>query len=764
MQINNLFTRYSYILRLVFIIIFIILFRFFAFADGEIFLKTDTLSRTLKIPSHESDIEVDGVLDEDAWKNALVIELNYEVAPGENIPPPVRTEVFLTHNKEMLYIGFEAHDPEAEKIMANYSDRDKMYDDDWVGVILDTWNDERRAFDFICNPLGVQADAIESSNFDDSWDAIWYSDGSVHDSGFTVEMAIPFSSLRFQRDTGKQIWGFDAVRSYPREVRHHIGTFPRDRNNNCYLCQSLKIEGFEDAEPGKNIEIAPTLSFQLRQEREDETSGPFDWKTKRLEPGVTAKWGITPNMTFSGTLNPDFSQVEADAAQLDINEPFALFFAEKRPFFTEGSDFFDTQFDAVYTRTIREPLWGVKLTGKEKGNTIGAYFVQDELTNLIFPGSQGSDETSLQQSSFSSVMRYKYDIGNKYTVGAIITDREGKDYFNRVAAIDADIRITDKDQIRVTAGGSSTLYPDTVVREFDQPEGAFSDYGFDFYYFHNTSKLDWRLSIEDYGKNFRADQGFRPKVDYKKVEAASDYMWTNEKENGWWSRVIAGLYTRYHTDQSLELLKRGAGTYFDFTGAFRQFHFHAELDVAEESYNDERFQVTSVFVHNCMRPAKSLFYYFNIWLGDRIDYANTRPGDRIRLSPGMELNVGRHIRISLEHTYEQLNVEPGRLYTANISEGKFVYQFTRQLFVRAILQYRNYERNVGYYTDEDNLPDPHTSSLFAQYLFSYKLNPQTVFFLGYSDSYLGGEIDNLDVPLTQTERSLFFKLGYALTF
>ncbi|MCP4547105.1 MAG: carbohydrate binding family 9 domain-containing protein [bacterium] len=206
----------------------------------------------------ESEIRVDGVLDDELWQEALLLEPGYEVEPGENIPAPVGTEVLLAYGVTHLYVAFRAWDPDPSAISARLSDRDEIWDDDWVRIVLDTFNDERRTYNFACNPLGIQADLIDSPEGGGAaWDAIWDCAGRIHASGYVVEMAIPFSSLSFQRREREQIWGVDAVRSYPRDVAHEIGLFPRDRSNNCYMCQSEKLIGFAGASPGRAIELDP---------------------------------------------------------------------------------------------------------------------------------------------------------------------------------------------------------------------------------------------------------------------------------------------------------------------------------------------------------------------------------------------------------------------------------------------------------------------------------------------------------------------------
>ncbi|MCP5105596.1 MAG: carbohydrate binding family 9 domain-containing protein, partial [bacterium] len=208
---------------------------------------------------------------EDAWKNALMLELKYEVEPGENIPAPVKTEFFITYSKSHLYAAFRCYDPNSSQIRAHLSDRDNDYGDDFVGIALDTFNDERKNFILWSNPRGVQEDAVMIRNveYDTSWDARYKSVGKIFDWGYSVEMAVPFSSLRFQRGNGSQVWGIDAWRNYPRNVRHQLGLFPRDRNNNCYQCQMVKIRGFEGIKPGRNLEVTPTLTAVRTDAREE---------------------------------------------------------------------------------------------------------------------------------------------------------------------------------------------------------------------------------------------------------------------------------------------------------------------------------------------------------------------------------------------------------------------------------------------------------------------------------------------------------------
>lgn len=706
-----------------------------------------------RIPKVDSKINTDGILDEEVWKKALVLKLEYEVNPGENIPPPVQTDVLLAYNKTHLFIAFRAYDPEPSKIRARLSDRDNLGTQDWVAVVLDTFDDDRRSFDLFCNPLGIQTDSIGVSNDDASqWDAIWDSGGKINAKGYFVEMSVPFSSLRFQRKDGDQVWGFDAVRSYPRNVRHHIGAFPHDRNNNCYLCQSIKLIGFQGVKSGKNLEFDPTLVGYLSKARESGNSGPFI-KDKKLEPGITAKWGFTPNLTFSATANPDFSQVEADALKLDINKPFALYYSEKRPFFTEGSDFFNSPLNIVYTRTIRAPSWGLKLTGKEDKNTIGAYFVRDTLTNLIFPGTQYSNATSMPLNSTATVLRYRRDIGNKYTIGAHFTNREGDDYYNRVLSVDGNLRLTSKDQIQFQIIGSATRYPDEVALEFDQQLNQFNDKAFKLFYYHNTRNLDCYAGYNDIGKNFRADLGFIPQAGYRCIYTGLSYLWIAKPRQWWTEFMLEGDYQQ-DIDHSGELLMRKAHITFKYRGPLNMFSLF-NFEYKRESYNGLFFDQKQLFIHHRFKPNGNMIIYHNFLLGDRIDYANTRLGKRFWANHGIQYNIGLHLRLTLDHTLERMRVNSQRLYNAHQGEMRLTYQFNKRMFLRGILQYVDYRFNNSTYINE---VDPVYRNVFTQILFSYKINPQTVLYLGYTDKYTGFNKTNL--PLT--DRKLFLKIGYAL--
>src|SRR5690606_28240847 len=276
-----------------------------------------------------------------------------------------KTIAFLTYDEQNLYVGFKDFDPEPEKIRAHFADRDSAYNDDFIGIVIDSFNDNRRGFEFFTNPLGAQMDLFfdgVSGTESDAWDTIWDAQGRITDFGYTVEIAIPWQSLRFPNGGEEQTWGLDLIRFWPREHRYRLAVHPMERGNNCYMCQSIKVRGFAGITPGNNLLITPTLTAS-RTDTRDPLTAPMQRGDTQTDAGVTVEWGITPNIIASGTINPDFSQVEADVAQLDVNNQFALFYDERRPFFLEAADFFDTPLSMVYTRNIADPDWGAKLTG-----------------------------------------------------------------------------------------------------------------------------------------------------------------------------------------------------------------------------------------------------------------------------------------------------------------------------------------------------------------------------------------------------------------
>ena len=715
-----------------------------------------------RIPRIDAPIRVDGVLDEEVWQRGLIIELGNEIDPGKNVPAPVTTTAFLAYDDDHLYVAFRADDPDPKAIRAHLADRDTPFRDDFVGLMIDTFNDERNGYEFFVNPAGVQMDLAlnelaSDEEEDAAWDAIWSSAGKIDERGYVVEIAIPFSSLRFQRAEGEQTWGLTPFRSYPRSRRHQIMGTTVDPDDNCLLCQIPKVTGFAGATPGRNLEFDPTLTGHRTDVRQGFPDGSMEAGDPEADLGLTARWGITPNLTFSGAVNPDFSQVEADAAQLDVNTQFALFFPEKRPFFMEGADYFDTYLSVVHTRTVADPAWGVKLTGKEGKNGLGLFVTQDEVTNLLLPGSQRSRTASLDLQTTDAVLRYRRDLGDTADLGMIATHREGEGYRNSVYGADGLWRPTASDRVRVQLLESQTEYPGAFASANGLNQGPFDGRALRAGYSHDTQDWMWYGRYEDIDPGFRADLGFLPQVGYSMKLLGLERRWTGETGD-WWSRIFTGIDWNKSEEPDGTVLEDELEAWAGLSGPMQSFFF---LDTGrqERTWNGVTFKDEWVYGEFEIRPTGSLYLRLSGKVGGAIDFANTRPADSIDLTPSVTWNVGRHLQLGLDHAFQRLDVEGGRLLEANLTQLRTVYQLNIRTFVRAIFQYEDLERNPDLYLN----PVPENEEqLFTQLLFSYKLNPQTVLFLGYSDNSFGSTLEEQTIGLTRTDRTLFFKVGYAL--
>lgn len=719
--------------------------------------------RQFPVTRAATPVKIDGVLDDEAWKTATVIDLPYEWFPGDNATPPVKTDALVTYDGDYLYVAFRCQDPDPKAIRAHLMDRDALgtfLQDDHVGFSVDTFNDERHAFQFRVNPLGVQMDGTfsEANGAEDfSWDAIWNAAGRITAGGWEAEIAIPLRQLRFPRTASVQTWGFDIFRSYPRSVRHRITSRFTDRAKDCILCQENKVSGFQGMAPGRNLEFDPTLTGLRTDTLDSFPDGHLQKDKSKVDPGLTARWGVTPNMTLSAAVNPDFSQVEADVAQLAINTRFALFFPEKRPFFLEGADLFLTPLQAVFTRTVADPNWGAKLDAKEGKNALGLFVSQDQINNLIIPSNQASSFAFLDDNVNSAVLRYRRDVGERSALGVLYTDREGEgdDYHNRMAGLDGFFRFTPSDTIRVQYLRSDTQYPLAIAQSRHQPLGSFDDDAYHLQYDHFAQNWKGTIFYQDLGPEFRADSGFIPRVDIRNVEGQFERFFYGDKKS-WYAQTSVGFHalrTENHqgllTDQSAELY----GTY---SGAMQ-----SALDVHylhnKTFFDGTTFDLDQQVFNFAISPTGGLRFGLSAQFGDDIDFDNTRPARSVTWLPSVQVRLGQHLNVTGSYQDSRLWVKGGELFDARLAQTRIIYQFNVRTFVRAIVQYQDLELDPSLYL----FPvDSRQRNLFGQFLFSYKINPQTVLFTGYTNTQVG----QFRTPLTQTDRSFFLKIGYALLF
>jgi len=712
-----------------------------------------------------SEIRVDGVLDEPAWQEAAVVPVPWEWFPGDNAPAPVDTEALVTFDGERLYVAFRAADPRPGEIRAHLADRDSAFDDDQVGFLLDTFDDRRRAFEFRVNPLGVQYDAVVS-DVDDStdwdWDAIWDSAGRIGPAGYTVEVAVPLAQLRLPRAdaAGAQTWGFLALRQYPRSVGHELRSVRRDRDLDCLVCQAGRLVGFRGVEPGLDLELDPTLTLLRTDARDPFREGELRAGDEEAEAGLTARWNPTPAVALQAALNPDFSQVEADSAQLDVNTRFALFFPEKRPFFLEGTDLFSTPLPAVFTRTIADPSYGLKVTGKEGRHAFAALVAEDEVTNLIFPANQGSSSASLAADVTAGVARYRLDVGKTSTVGLLWTGREGDGYGNHVAGIDGALRLTDSDTLRFQGLASHTRYPAPLARDAGQPLGGFDGAAWRLDYEHGERDWYWSASYHDVDRDFRADSGFMPQVDVRRGQAGVQRTFYGEPDD-WYRRFYVFLGADATRDQSGEIEEWGGDLVLTYQGPM-QSEVSLGLAPNEEYFDGVTYDNFRQSVFAGFRPSGSFGLGARVGWGESIDFANSRQADFVSVEPEIALNLGRRVEATVAGEWTRFEVAPGRLFTARLAQARIVYHFGLRTFLRAIVQHEDVERNSAVYLRP---VDSESEEVFTQLLFSYKLNPRTVLLVGTTDDRLGRtDPQGVSVGLTERGRTYFLKLGYALLF
>jgi hypothetical protein len=480
-------------------------------------------------------------------------------------------------------------------------------------------------------------------------------------------------------------------------------------------------------------------------------NGDFD-----EELGVSVRWGITPDLTADLALNPDFSQVEADVAQLEENTQFALFYPEARPFFLEGADYFANMMQAVFTRTVADPDVGLKLTGRSDVNTFGVFATEDEVTNLLFPGPLGSRTHLLAQTNETFVGRYTRGFGNSSTIGALFTKRSGDDYRNDVAGVDGRYRINDQHSIRFQYLTSDTQYPGDVASQFSQPVDGLDGNAYRVDYSLGTREWDADFSYRHLESGFRADAGFITRVDVEQQFAELSRVWHGDTSKNWWNQLRVGINSGQTSDIDGQSLVRYVEPTFSFQGPMQSF-FQIGSGPRDEFWEGEVFKMRRSFMFGQLRPRSGLNVSLQARVGEQIDYANAQVADQVRLQPQVDWNVNRHLLVRLRYTSDQLDSKAGpRVFEAKLADLRLTWQFNLRSFLRLTVQEQEIDRNVALYRLQST--DPRTSTRASQLLYSYKLNPQTVFFAGYSDNYIE---DDLTRNLERSDRTLFFKLGYA---
>lgn len=459
---------------------------------------------------------IDGNISDDVWKSAVVLKDFYQIHPGDNIAPSKPTEVFLGYDERFLYIAFHCYD-EPDKVRANIAKRDNVFNDDYVGILFDTFNDQRKAYEFDFNPLGVQADGIwTNGNEDFSLDVVLESKGMLTTDGYTIEVAIPFKSIRY--NSGKDtLWGVHFWRRIKRFNNELDMWMPISRDNSSWLAQAGHLTGFEGISTERTLELIPSLTISETGKRKAPVTvaqiaagGRFVNEPIKLDPGLTGKYSITPTITLDFAINPDFAQVESDQLVVTANQRFPIFFSEKRPFFLEGIDIFQTQIFAVHTRSIIDPDFAVKVTGKVNRNTFGLLLASDN-----GPGNFSEEERPtanprlLDKNANVGILRLKRDIGKSDSfVGFLGTYRRFVDRYNELGGFDGRFRIDKQTtfswQMLGTHSRANFFFPEQGKR-LDRRENGFI-YAVDY----NKNGRHFGYDISGVGRTryYTSDLGF----------------------------------------------------------------------------------------------------------------------------------------------------------------------------------------------------------------------------------------------------------------
>jgi hypothetical protein len=708
-------------------------------------------------------IAIDGDLSDEAWRTATRIDKWYETNPGDNVEPPVRNVGYLTYDDRFFYAGFELDDPNLKALRAPFADRDNIGNgyNDYAGILIDPRNTGRTATFFVVTPRNIQYDSVtdDASGEDSSPDFFWESATKITDRGWTLEIRIPFSSLRY-KNVDPQTWGIVLYRNFPRDRHYQFFSARMPRGSTCFVCHLNTLVGMEHLPAGGHLVVAPYVSATADAHPLDDVTGaPLVEDGVKPHAGLDVKYTPNADTAIDLTVRPDFSQVESDTAQISANERFALFFPEKRPFFLEGADLFQTPIQAVYTRTITAPKWGARVTGKENGIRYTALVADDAGGgSAIIPGPNDSTLASVDEGSMVFVGRAKRDIGLSF-IGAIVTDREAEsgDSHNRVIGPDFQWRPSGADVFTGQVLYSSSRTPDRPDLADEWTGQSLSGHAANLAYSHGTTHFDAYGGYKDFGDGFRADTGFVPQVGYRDENGGGGWTF---RPTGFLTRVRAFLDLDHQTDSHGALISRlvqpGFGMDSRWNGFMQLRLIDEDIRAGDRPIRRRRVGYVAQF-----SPSRRVsFLSINATSGEEIDFDNARPGTGSTINLAATLDPTNHLDLQFVQNQRWVNVDDAagvsrRLFVARVSRVRGTYTFTARLFARGIAQYVSTTRDPSLYIDPTTTAKDGT--LTGQLLLAYKLNWQSVMFAGYGDD----RDLNDQSQLVKSGRQVFVKISYA---
>ena len=691
---------------------------------------------SFSIPRLEETVTINGRLDEPVWSKATLLTGFSEYRPVDSQRASERTEVLVWYSPEALHFGIIAHDSVPSSVRATQADRDSLDREDTIRIFLDTFNDRRRAFVFGVNALGAQEDGVQTEGafnagrtfgmnaVDLSPDYQFDSRGQLTPEGYVVEVRIPFKSLRYP-STAEMKWGLNILRKTQRTGRED--TWTDAKRVASFLGQTGTMTGLRELKRGVVTEIQPFLTGAANGVRE--TDGRFTRGGVDVEPGANLRLGFT-SLSLDATINPDFSQVESDAAQVTVNERFALFFPEKRPFFLEGIELFATPGQLIYTRRIADPIGGVKLTGKMGRTGLAFLSAVDEA---------GPENT------WVNLARVRRDVGADSLVGVTYTGRTADNFSNHVAAADA--RIVFKKLYFVLAqAGMSWTDESGRVQASETWQAVFD----------RTARVwGFHYDVSGIGDGFQAGSGFVPRNNIVQANAFNRLSYYGRR--GALIETITTFFGPTRIWRYADFLKEhpieggdSINTTFTLRGGWsigvspgRSFIY----------FGDETKVTTYSGVFSVTTP---VFERFNarmeVRTGGTPIFAEAAKGHETRVTTTLGLRPTQSARIEASLVTSRIHREDDSEYArSTIPRLKAEYQPRRSLFFRVISEYRSERRAFETF-----------KGLRTDWLVSFEPTPGTVVFLGYGASQERNPVRFGTDDLTRTSDGFFVKLAYLI--
>ena len=732
---------------------------------------------------------VDGLLDDAVWSNAAHIAEFVQREPMDGAPASEDTDVFVAYDDTHLYLGFHAKYENPEILRASRVDRDRAgFSDDTISVYFDPFLDQQRAYVFQVNGYGVQGDSIVSGGRgggfsgggrggvprgDRSWDALYESGGQPVADGFTAEMAIPFKSLRYPARPGgaPHTWGFQIVRQI-RDKDETIVWSPVSRDIAGFLPQMGVLDGMTGLSTSRNLEIQPTFTT-FRYGTYDEAAGRLVDGEPQPDLGANFKYGVTPNLIADFTLNPDFSQIESDRPQVEVNQRFALYYPELRPFFLEGAEIFQitAPVTVVHTRTIVDPQYGAKLTGKAGKTTLGVLFADDEGASL---GVDDRLDPAFGQSAQTFVGRVRYDLYSESYVGGIVTDREFLDGYSRLVGVDSNFRIGTTHQLGFRALGTDRRLagrgPDTLAcspTAVPDSDGSTTcdGYALDFGFRKRGRNLSYSIDSFALSPDFQTDVGFVRRTDQRETEARVDYLWWPQ------SWIISwGPEARYGRNYNFNRVLDNEDIRVGWTANFaKNIRYSFDLDRDMERYEGFAFDKRRYRMYGSIYTSRILSLSTRYEWGDEIYFDRANPfvgresGFRTYINFRPVSRFATNLSIQTSRFTDPLGLfvdglnrgergEEGEIFDVNIFRALNTYQFTDRLALRNITEFNTYRGTVG-----------------LNLLATYRVNSGTAFYIGYDDHYrqyelFDDQVNAIDRGYLHTNRAIFTKIQYLFRY